>query len=403
MLSSPTIHQAFLTERERLLSCILQKQYGELLPEAIAFIRSRGLFFAKYKEEAIALLDTWRRRQEIKELALSSSRLVKPTNMEEIMGLLQFGKVLQFFLKDYTVKLPRPGWIEADQWEKMLPIELSNDEKHRFLRALCRLQIYSNIFAIAERRRNDKDYFDNDWQHLTTLPSAEEEVYRLFYGTLPPWEYVEMGCVWTYLQTKFGPVYKVVADGLRDLVEKHGNASPELREYFEHLDLPYDQRPWWGGEIESVFQLDDLPDCSNSLAAFGPSFVYRLLHAEPLLQREMVLCNASFWRETFIGCAMFVGEDEMLPLIYPADRHAVKDFDQFWTTLPPLERPNLAWKNVYLWAHNPGDNFEEAVDIHPDQTGWDWGIAIWDDERLKSWETPDLQRQERIPARHNPQ
>lgn len=100
---------------------------------------------------------------------------------------------------------------------------------------------------------------------------------------------------------------------------------------------------------------------------------------------------------------MFVGEDEMLPLIYPADRHAVKDFDQFWTTLPPLERPNLAWKNVYLWAHNPGDNFEEAVDIHPDQTGWDWGIAIWDDERLKSWETPDLQRQERIPARHSPQ
>lgn len=39
VLSSPTIHQAYLTVREQVLTCILRKQYGVLLGEAIAVIR----------------------------------------------------------------------------------------------------------------------------------------------------------------------------------------------------------------------------------------------------------------------------------------------------------------------------------------------------------------------------
>lgn len=385
--------------REQVLSCILQKQYGELLGEAIAVIRSRGLFFAKYKEEAIALLDTWRRRQEISELALSSPRLDKPSNMEEILGLIHFWKAVQFFLEDYAMKPPRPKWIEPYRWDKMLPIELSDNERHRFLRALCRLQTHSNIFADPERDpKAHLPWADNDWYRVGGRRSSEEE-YRVFYGTLPRWEYDEMGCVWAYLKTKFSPVYEVVSDSVRDLLEKHGNAAPGFLDHLEDLELPPEEIPPCYC-INSIRDLEDLPRRTGALAALGPSFLYHLLHAKPLVQRDMVLANATSYGETFIGgTGMAVLEDQMLPLIYPADRHAVPNFDHFWSTLPPLERPNLAWRNVYLWAHTPEDNFEDAVDLIGEQeTGWDWGIAIWDDERLKSWKAPDLQRQQRVPT-----
>lgn len=206
----------------------------------------------------------------------------------------------------------------------------------------------------------------------------------------------EMGCALAYLKMKFLPVYNVVSEGLRDLVEKHGNPDPRFHDYFE--DLPqYLQPPWW--HIESVRQLEDLPDRTDALVALGPSFLYRLLHAEPLVQREMVMANASDWGRPFTGYEFPISEIKMLPFLYPADRHAVKDFDQFWSTLPPVERPNLAWKKVFLFAHTPEDNFENVFDFAEQETGWKWGLAIWDDERLKRWEAPELHReQERIPV-----
>lgn len=185
---------------------------------------------------------------------------------------------------------------------------------------------------------------------------------------------------------------------MRDFIEKHGNADPRFHDYLEDLELPSKEIPPCYN-INSLRGLEDLQDRTDAIVALGPSFLYRLLHAKPLLQRDMVLANASSYGEIFIGrTGLTVFEEDMLPWIYPADRHAVKDFDQFWSTLSPLERPNLAWKNVYLWAHTPEDNFEESVDVILEQeTGWDWGIAIWDDERLKSWEAPDLQCQQRVP------
>lgn len=38
---------------------------------------------------------------------------------------------------------------------------------------------------------NRVPWLDNDWRG-----PGSEEAYRVFYGTLPPWEYDEMGCVW---------------------------------------------------------------------------------------------------------------------------------------------------------------------------------------------------------------
>lgn len=210
----------------------------------------------------------------------------------------------------------------------MLPVELSDDERRRFLRALCRLQTHSNISASPEKSSGTGCCFKfrNDWDRGESRLLACEEAYRVFYGTLPTWEYDEMGCVWTYLKTKFCPAYNVVSDSVRDLIEKHGNADRRFHDHLEHLELPWDQIPPWFN-INSLRDLEDLPHRSNALAALGPLFLYRLLHAEPFLQRDMVLRNASSYGETFIGrVGMGVTEDEMIPQIYPADRHAHQRF-----------------------------------------------------------------------------
>jgi len=302
-----------------------------------------------------------------------------------------------FFLEDYATKAPRPAWIEHDLWDSTLPIELSYTEKFHFLRALCRLQTHANIRARPEEAsKNDspgpRHY--NDWgDKKAPVPyvTAEEEAYRLFFGIMPPWEHEEMGCVWTYLKTKYDPIYKEISDGLHDLVKKHGCEDYRYRSYFAHL--PQDVRPPLRN-IESIRGLEDLPDCTGSLAAIGPEFLYRLLHRTPLLRRDMVLSNADFMVDTFIGnrSRMFVGEDEMLPLRYPADRHAVRDFEQFWSTLPSTERPNLGWKRVHLVPYTPEQTLEDALDLEGKREyGWNWGHAIWDDERLKIWKAPILE------------
>ncbi|KAJ5084662.1 hypothetical protein NUU61_009241 [Penicillium alfredii] len=149
-----------------------------------------------------------------------------------------------------------------------------------------------------------------------------------------------MGCVWAYLNTKCDlPLYKEISDGLHDLVKNHGCEDPLYHDYFKYL--PEGLRPPIRN-IESIRDLDSLATFTGSVVAIGPDFLHRLLHATPLLRRNKVLANADF-TNAFIGnrSRMFVSEDEMLPVIYPADRHAIRDFEQFWSTLPVIEQPHL--------------------------------------------------------------
>lgn len=76
VLSSPVFHQAYLAVRREALCRIIKNQWGMLLGDAVAATRSRGLFFDSRKHEAIALLDTWRRKEEISELDMTLSNRI---------------------------------------------------------------------------------------------------------------------------------------------------------------------------------------------------------------------------------------------------------------------------------------------------------------------------------------
>ncbi|CAI7629971.1 unnamed protein product [Penicillium glandicola] len=389
VLSSPICHQAYLSIRREALSGIVKNQYGVHLGDAIAATRSRGLHFGARKQEAIAMLDTWRRKEEINKLALGSSiRIDEPGSIEEILHLFYLHKVFHFLLKEYETKVPRPPWIAKDQWEKeILPIALSPTEKHRLLRALCQLQILANIFGSYEQTATEeyKSHLWND-NHKSMI---DEEPCRLFFGTIPPWEFQEMGCVWAYFTTMFDDIYKEIDVGLHDLMEKHASKDPKdgwQREYFEFL--PDDvMPPWWGG-IDKLRNVERIWGFSNSMALMGPEFVYRLLHAAPLVQRDMVMLNGE---DEILTCfpGMHMPEESMFPLLYPADRHSVQDYEQLWSTLPYIEQPNLGWKQVHVLPQTPEQTFEEAIDFDGARKSlWSWGYAIIDDERLMAWKAP---------------
>ncbi|CAI7635562.1 unnamed protein product [Penicillium discolor] len=406
VLSSPIFHQAYLAVRQEALCRIVKDQWGMLLGDAVAATRSRGLLFAGQKREAIALLDTWRRKEEISKLGTTSlNRIDEPGSVEEILHLFYLHKVFDFFLEDYAKNLPRPyaknirlpPWLEEAnipweiQWEaSVLPIKLSRTEKHRLLRALCRLQIYANIFGQPECHKGG-DWFRNDWNTRKETDSskpASEEAWRVFFGTIPPWEYHEMACVWAYFTTMFDPIYKEVTAGLHDLVEKHMRKDDSIYQFFD--SLPEDVRPPSGG-METLQSLQNLPGRSKSLASMGPEFVYRLLHGTPLVRRDMVKLNAEDdVLSTFPPSWLW--EEDKLPFLYPADRHAVHNYEQLWSTLPSFEKPNLGWRRMHLLPHTPEQTFEDAIDLEGgDEALWSWGFAIFDDERLTAWKAPLLE------------
>ncbi|KAJ5390248.1 uncharacterized protein N7496_001316 [Penicillium cataractarum] len=379
VLSSPICHKAYLMVREELLHTILKASYGEFLDlsEAIIAVRSKDLWLEHHEEQAIALLDRWRRREEIKQFFPTlAAQLYQPGDLEETIKLLRFHTILQFFFEDYTMNLPRPSWIEPARWKQELPIKMSKNEKCRFMRALCRLQIYGNIFGPPEDRK-----------HLC-LPagdlSSDEKLFRLFLGAMPPWEYHEMGCVGSYLQTKYDPVFEKVSTGLRDAMK-----NDQGRFFWDVLSDDECPPP---AVIDRVEDLPQIPTYAAALTFMGPDFLYRALHSTPIPQRNLVIgnLNRSFF-PVFDG--NFPIWYERIPFTDPADRHYVRHFEQFWSTLPPLEQPNLSWRKLGLVPHTPEQTLENALDMDNDQNlenEWPWGFALWDDARLKKWDAPLL-------------
>jgi hypothetical protein len=160
-----------------------------------------------------------------------------------------------------------------------------------------------------------------------------------------------MVCVWAYLKTKFDPVYMLVSDRLRDLMKKHGNPDHQFLGYFE--DLPrHLQPPWY--HIDSIRDLEDLPNrtrvsCTWTILSLAPPSCKAFGSKRYGTGQCIFVRRNLHWERKWHWCER---RPNATP-IYPADRHAAKDFDQFWSTVPPLERPNRAWKNVFLVAHTP--------------------------------------------------
>lgn len=118
VFSSPVFHQAYIAVRQPLLCNILKIQFGSILDlsEAITAVRSEGLSFHSHKEEAICLLDTWRRQKEIFSIAsIKSNQSGALLSLDETIKVFRLYQELNYFLEDYAQNAPRPTWSHLDR------------------------------------------------------------------------------------------------------------------------------------------------------------------------------------------------------------------------------------------------------------------------------------------------
>ncbi|QKX53010.1 uncharacterized protein TRUGW13939_00081 [Talaromyces rugulosus] len=348
VFSSPKFYYVYCRVRQEVLSSLLKRQYGDLLDiaDGITAVRSKGLWLNFHEEEAIALLDAWRRKEEI---------------------------------QDYAKNAPRPRWIQLEptQWhQKILPLDLSDTEKPRFMRGLCRLQIFFNIFGIREQCWFDKSPAleeENDW-HLHT----DYENHTLFWDIMFPWECEELGCVWSYLTDKYKPISKEIATDLRNLV-------PNIECHLHWQSMSEEERPKRNTFVDVECYEAEYDGYFEILMSVGLGFLYRVLNADRLLRRNLVIANSAFYSEDIAipqWCSCWVNKRPRIPL----NQHDILEFEQLWSTLPSHEQPNIGWKVSWLVSHTPRRrlywSFKENRERCKD---WDWGYALWDEERLEGW------------------
>ncbi|KAJ5093455.1 hypothetical protein N7456_009316 [Penicillium angulare] len=407
--ASPIWHHVYLAVRQRILRFHLNQEFESLAidpAEAITALRSQGLYLRTYREEAIALLDAWRRHQEIAELALTPSiRVDQPRDFEEVIDLLHYCRQLRFFLEDFSINAICPQWMSSTQWNDNLPLRLSQTEQTRFMRAVCRLQIHTNIFGPALKNpytvSRAADY-RNFWQGFCPRDQMEP-AYQLFHGAMPTWEYDEIASLVPYFEDKYRAICSEIDADLRKLwelpcpphlghpsgtsgISVHGRdrePRPSLEEYLTAPNYPL--------YVYDISESSSMFDMESQLVIFGPKFLYCVLHMTYTLRRDYILKNYTTGRGGWAFADIDHNYRSRLPFIYPADRHDTHDYKLLWSTLSPTEQPSGVWKRLNLpkLGRDADLSLREAlVDRHGRSPSWAWAYAIWDMKRVRMWETP---------------
>lgn len=382
--ASPACHQAYQRARGELLQNLLHKEYDGLVnvPDAVTAIRSKGLHASvpSNKKRIISLLDTRRRSDEIQRLGLPSAEAI-PASIDETVQLLSLHRVMAFLLDDYCKSVSCPKWMDQTKWEtKILPLCLSDTEKLRCLRGFYRLQIFANIFAPVELpvHKTNSGRKEDSWDRKTF---TMEEAWRVLFGTMAPWEVVELGCMSQYMYERYAEPYTAVAESLAQYGQVEVYSLPEL------APLP-------AGCIHSDATSLALHADFNlqSLAAMGPETLHKFLHQKNtfLDRRDWFLANGRVYN--WVLPNICPGPEGCLPLLYPADRFNFgEDFDglkELLAGLPPSERPNLLCDRYLLCYPDLPDALEEIFDERLCCDQWQWGFALWEDGRVREWNAP---------------
>lgn len=399
--ASPLFYHAYRHFREDLLTYALYAEYDGIvdITDSIVALRSRNLHASvpANSDKIYSLLDQWRRHGEIRSLDLASASDLpdRPINFDEVLRLLRLHKIMKFCLDGFCSSMPCPEWANKKHWNTdVLPIKLSRVEKTRFFRGLYRLQIYGNIFGPLQRQPvyREEDY-DDEYGEWVDITFDLEEAWRVFFGTMTPWEFQELRCVWQYIYEQYNEPYAEVA------VYFYKFKSYGLMEHIpkDQID-PLPVNTW-------VLDADELSGTSfrhqPPLANMGPAFFYKFMSKSDFRhRRDLILVNTRFPLQYFPDIWPHyedVDEEFPLPLLYPADWFDLgvnlESTKRLWAKLPPSEGPNHAF--IALWMLNSWGSWDPGTlesmywpDGGAASDHWQWAYAIWDYERLIEWKAP---------------
>lgn len=215
----------------------------------------------------------------------------------------------------------------------------------------------------------------NPTQIRETETFTMEEAWRVLFGTMAPWEVAELGCIFQYILQRYVEPCKEIT---RYLSQYGGVCMDSLR---GDVQIP-------AGCLQLSTRDHENP---ATLAAMGPAFFYKFLRQETFTdRRNLILVNGRPFTWTLLNICP--GCEGGLPLLYPSDRFNFgDDFDglkRLLATIPPSERPNIFCDRYFLHFFDMYDVFEELFDVGLGRALWQWGFALWEDQRLLEWSPP---------------
>ncbi|MCJ1378707.1 hypothetical protein MMC17_001806 [Xylographa soralifera] len=391
--ASPAYHQAYVSVKRQVLQGLVQRQLNLVsIGDAITAVRSFNVRAQTpcHTEMVIALLDRRRRAEE--------TQHVTPTfasydfiSLEETIKLLSMQKVARFFLQDFCRNAPCPPWMDSTKWAaEFLPIQLSENETSRFLRAFYRLHIYCNLFGFREN--HSEAWFPNRRSLTKPVISSTfefDEIWDLFFATMPFWEVEEIACLEAYFRIQWTGIFKEVAPYFsRDGPRFGGKLGPG--------DSPFNC-------FELVPEDGDYEQCLGNIVCMGPSFLYKVLHQRTYEKRCGLIADnvtlEGFALMDLLDCIYIKDKD----FIFPADKYDRDDIRVVLSSLSLLEQPNVAW--IRHWYRDgtidrivPEGYYDAPFQSncsdfqssfgHP--RGWPWAYVLWDLETLRFWQAPLL-------------
>lgn len=244
----------------------------------------------------------------------------------------------------------------------MLPLRLLDAEKTRLLRALCRLQTFSNVYGRifvyeppnCEKRTNYAAVYE--WSdRIRDIEQTEK--WRTFFSTMPPWEFEEFLCVWTWIKTPYVEIFAEIADDVSMYKVNPGLLPYETQELYPHCEWKSDNSslPSHIRLLQHLTYLEYIGPgyqfCLSCMADLGPRFLYRVLHESYENRRDFVAGNVTSLREDISELWFW---DAPWELVSPADKYKrhEQDLRSYLVTLPPSERPNLSYIRYY-YGENP--------------------------------------------------
>jgi hypothetical protein len=196
ILASPSHHATYLAgARQEVLKHLVIKQLDDrLLVDALAAVRSSDFYIhgKRDTEDVGVFIDDY---SLARENPPSSSVLAnglfengKVSSLEEAILLCLLNIKVSRLIDDYLRSTPRLQCVS---------VPLSEWERIRLYRAICRYQIYCNLFGSHQKMASDTLRRPRAGRPWNWDPSS------YFVSHFLPWELQEVGCICEYLATRW--------------------------------------------------------------------------------------------------------------------------------------------------------------------------------------------------------
>ncbi|KFY03662.1 hypothetical protein O988_01336 [Pseudogymnoascus sp. VKM F-3808] len=227
--ASPVYHRAYTSAKAIILSALIQTQQVpgtevDSLGVLLSLDYADGM--QDHPAEVIAFLDRYRHARgrgrwvNTKNPPLPVRWRPLQTDIDDLIVVVKSQNFTEYLTDQFLemeVQNRRCGSIKAGG-----KITISSEERLRNHRAIYRLQIYYNLFGIAESTSLMQT--DNIFQ----CPSPSREIWALFFQTFPPWEHQEMYTMWKFVTLRAETIIAtLIADPKKDV----WNMIPKSQRY----------------------------------------------------------------------------------------------------------------------------------------------------------------------------